>query len=95
MSQITLWKSIKGLSSQFPSFASLLRQTFLPVAEGVSPIFLFLLSFFMKPAPFIQALAELEYDTHSSPLDLGHARDQVLVTHKSCFINANGKRGVG
>lgn len=82
MSQITLWKSIKGLSSQFPSFASLLLYTFIPVAEGVSAIFLFLFGFFMKPAAFIQALVELEYDTHSSPLDLGHARGQVLVTQE-------------
>jgi len=60
MSQITLWKSIKALSSQFPSLASLLPQTFIPVAKGVSPISLFLLSFFMKPDTFIQALVELE-----------------------------------
>ncbi|KAM9626009.1 uncharacterized protein ACIBXB_019183 [Morphnus guianensis] len=33
MSQITLWKSIKGLSSQFPSFTSLLLYTFILVAE--------------------------------------------------------------
>uniref|UniRef100_A0A8C6N9F8 Uncharacterized protein n=1 Tax=Melopsittacus undulatus TaxID=13146 RepID=A0A8C6N9F8_MELUD len=35
MSQINLWKSIKGFSSQFPSFASLLLNTFIPVAEGL------------------------------------------------------------
>lgn len=62
MSQINLWKSIKAFSSQFPSFASLLLNTFIPVAEGVSPVFLFLLSFFMKPDTFVQALVELEYD---------------------------------
>lgn len=62
MSQIKLWKSIKGFSSQFPLFASLLLNTFIPVAEGVSPIFLFLLSFFMKPDTFVQALVGLEYD---------------------------------
>lgn len=45
MSQITLWNSIKALSSWFPSFASLLLYTFISVAEGVSLIFLFLLSF--------------------------------------------------
>lgn len=45
----------------------------------------------MKPATFIQALVELEYDTHSLTLYLSHAGDQVLVTHKSYFINANDK----
>lgn len=82
MSQITLWNSIKALSSWFPSFASLLLYTFISVAEGVSLIFLFLLSFSTIPSPFIEALVELEYDTYFFPLGLGYASDQVLVTYE-------------
>ncbi|XP_047905104.2 putative small proline-rich protein 5 [Anser cygnoides] len=35
MSQITLWNSIKALSSWLPSFASLLLYTFISVAKGL------------------------------------------------------------
>jgi len=91
MSQITLWKSIKTPSLWFPSFAPLLPYTSIPVAERVSLLFLFLLSFSTKPSASKQALVELEHCTNSFTLDHGHGRDQVLITHISCFINTNDK----
>lgn len=89
MSQITLWKSIKTPSLWFPSFAPLLPYTSIPVAERVSLLFLFLLSFSTKPSASKQALVELEHSTNSFTLD--HGRDEVLMTHISCFINTNDK----
>lgn len=91
MSQITLWKSIKTPSLWFPSFAPLLPYTSIPVAERVSLLFLFLLSFSTKTSASKQALVELEHSTNSFTLDHGHGRDQVLITQISCFINTNDK----